>query len=75
MKPVSEAKVVSRYEHPHVTTGNAMERTVTTRNPTSPAIKRKKHEKYMRCLHPYLSQHAVSKTPRRAKKLKAMKTP
>lgn len=75
LNPVSEARVTSKKEQLHVTTGNMMEINDTTTKPISPAMKRKMQEKYMRCRQPDLSQQAVNKTPKSAKKLKPMKIP
>lgn len=74
MKPVELLMVVSIKEQPHVMGGRIAEKIVETRKPMSPAKKRKMQLKYMRYLHLYLSQQAVSRAPRSVKKLKPMRT-
>ena len=75
VKPASEARVTSKKEHPQVVAGMIREMMVAIKKPMSPTMNRKTQEKYIRYRHPYLSQQAVKRAPRRAKNPKPMKTP
>lgn len=67
LNPAELPKVIDSQSQAKYKMGTMMEKIMASKNPSKPRKKRNTHEKYIKCLHLYLSQNVMRTTPSKAK--------
>ena len=67
LNPAELPRVIESQSQAKYKIGTTIDKMIATRNPRRPRKKRKTHEKYIKCLHLYLSQNVMRTTPSKAK--------